>query len=456
MRFLKLLGKCLLGVVVLAVVLYGIAVAINWRDQPPSADVVRLQKVLADRPTVAAGDNGFVYMLGMATAEGDPQQVGEARYQWLEAVNADLSKANADPQRVGLTPADTHEPTVKRVFDECTRTPSDTCPAAFDAAVSPQEWSSPDRLLLERYRNLLTRKAWREIVPADVSAPMPAYSTPVTAQRLYLLSLRGANPATLKQGLNDDLAHWRLMLANTDTLISKMIAVAGVRQNLMFGNLLLRRVAREQMNAAIPESWRAPMSRAELSMERPIAGEYVFVSSIYRNFSGASLLDEEVAYEPQKHPFTVRVTTMLMRPLYQEQDVINLVTANYTDMLTTFDIPLDRYLATAEKFPYQPFRHPFGSRVYDATGDLTRQVGSADLSQYFVRAAYTEAWRRGALLVAELRATGVEAPAVPEALKHATLVNPFDGLPFGWNTQKTAVAVVGAGKLDWLTQHYAY
>jgi hypothetical protein len=51
-KFLKLLGKVLLALVGCVVLLYLIALAMNWRDAPPSAEWRRLHKILDDRPAV--------------------------------------------------------------------------------------------------------------------------------------------------------------------------------------------------------------------------------------------------------------------------------------------------------------------------------------------------------------------------------------------------------------------
>src|SRR5688572_6076521 len=63
-KLLKIFGWTTAGLVGLAIGLYSIAVAINWRDQPPSADAVRFTAIHRDRPPVADQDNAFVYLMG--------------------------------------------------------------------------------------------------------------------------------------------------------------------------------------------------------------------------------------------------------------------------------------------------------------------------------------------------------------------------------------------------------
>jgi hypothetical protein len=48
----------------LIIALYGILVAINWSDEAPSADAVRLQRIVSERAPIADRDNAFVLSLG--------------------------------------------------------------------------------------------------------------------------------------------------------------------------------------------------------------------------------------------------------------------------------------------------------------------------------------------------------------------------------------------------------
>ena len=75
MKAVKILGTTVLGLLGLAVLLYLIALAINWKDQPPSEDALAFQRLLDARPQVPDGENAYVYLLAryayqVASAEG--------------------------------------------------------------------------------------------------------------------------------------------------------------------------------------------------------------------------------------------------------------------------------------------------------------------------------------------------------------------------------------------------
>src|SRR6478609_816507 len=98
MKALKIIGAILLGLVGLVVLLYVIGVAVNWRDQPPSAAALEMKAILADRAPVADTDNGFVYVLGFGVpASEDPQAAGALRKAWMESANHDPKLIDAEP-----------------------------------------------------------------------------------------------------------------------------------------------------------------------------------------------------------------------------------------------------------------------------------------------------------------------------------------------------------------------
>ena len=63
MKTLKILGYALLGIVGLLVLFYLVLLAINWKDQPPSAAAVRFDEIIAARPQVPPAENGAVALV---------------------------------------------------------------------------------------------------------------------------------------------------------------------------------------------------------------------------------------------------------------------------------------------------------------------------------------------------------------------------------------------------------
>lgn len=124
-------------------------VAVNWNDEPPSADARRLVAVMQGRPAVAADENGYVHALELAAALiADP----------VAAVDHGTARS----------------PEVTALAAACT-TPA-VCAEAMDAdPAALVQWLDSERWLLDRYRRMLAVAAWREEIPHDVNASLLGY-----------------------------------------------------------------------------------------------------------------------------------------------------------------------------------------------------------------------------------------------------------------------------------------
>ena len=443
MKVLKIVGAILLGFIGLAVLLYVIGLAANWRDQPPSAAALEMKRILSDREPVADADNGFVYLLGFAApASQDPQAVGALRKAWLEAVNLDPKRLDADPLKDSVTFNETVSP-VDAVKKSCSDTHPGKCrDALLSAAREPR--AGLEELQLARYRQLLKRPAWREVVPLDIRVPLLAYGNILDSQRLVMVELAGraksARPGEIAAALRADLAFWRETQKSADLLITKMIAIAAIRQHFSFANIVLREMPGAR--AEVLEAWSVPFSTGELSMRRAMAGELSYSEGVMLRYLDA---DEGHFIEPDAEGLTLlgRIGSSLARPFYQHQDQTNYYAASYLDFARRFEAPLDRYPEIAES---EQAKEPngFSFHVYNPVGHVFRGIaGTWTYTDYPVRAGSLEGMRRAALLTAQLRERGVSLDQIATELSGAELRNPFDGKPFEWSAEEQAVVYVG-------------
>jgi hypothetical protein len=361
-----------------------------------------------------------------------------------------------DPLREQIDFSGRRTATLKAMFDGCAPDNHDRCADLFESAPGADSWSETDRLLLERYRSLISYPEWRELVPTDVLAPMPTYQDPIAGQRLNFLALRDKDSATMRAALESDLTFWRRLLASSDTLISKMIAAAGLRNHFYFGSLLMHGRSAADSAAAVPEQWSVALTPNELSMEKVMAGELAFSSdAIFHRLDWKEPVPDWLE-EAVPNPLRWRVMRFLAQPFYQPQDDLNHFAAYDAAVAKAFAVPVEGFPAAARALQDYHEPHPFPSRVYDWVGDLYRADGYADLSQYGLRVATIEGWRRAALLTAELRARGIPAAQMPVELGAASLRNPFDGSSFTWDAGLQAVTYTGPENHNWRVQHYAY
>ena len=446
MKALKIIGAILLGLVGLVLLLYVIGVAVNWRDQPPSAAALEMKAILADRAPVAGTDNGFVYVLGFGVpASEDPQAAGALRKAWMESANHDPKLIDAEPLKEYANFNASGLRVVDAVKKSCGNDRSAKCRDVF-LAVLPKPRMTLEDLLLARYRALLQRPAWREVVPIDVRIPLPPYGDILDGQKLLFIDLaaraKSAPPGEIAAALRADLSFWRETQQSADLLLTKMIAIAAIRQHFDFGNLVLREMPGAR--AEVIDSWSEPFGAQELSTRRTMAGELAFSEGVMLQFRNAA---DGHFLEPDGEGLTLpgRIASSLARPYYQHQDQMNYYAAAYLDFAKRFEAPLDRYaeIAKAEQAEEAaPAERSF--HLYNATGHALRGIaGTLTSADYPLRVGSIEGMRRAALLTAQLRERGVPLDQMAAELSGAELRNPFDGKPFEWSEEEQAVIYVG-------------
>jgi hypothetical protein len=402
------------GLVGLVVLLYLVALAINWRDREPSAAARHLAQVSHDRPAVADDNNGYVYVT-----------------QW-----------KLDPDRRLKLSA-----RLQKFLKDCVPSRPE-CAVEFDQAADDllADWTAADGALLDAYLALTARTGWRESATVDVGDAVPPYSGAGDGQRMLLMRAR----ALAKQGdadavrhlLERDLQFWRMVLRSSDILISKMVATSMLNRHFEWGNFVLRGLPPAQRAAAIPEGWRTAISDDERSMARCMAGEWLFASAMLRRVTSDSFgVTEETAVR--------RAVVRLGIPLYQEQDTINLFAEHHLLMARAFHVPLDKYpavVAEMRKADNQLANElvPWGA-VYNLPGAWLFAFGllGSDMTGYFARVGDIEGVRRAALTAATLRASGVESRNVSAALANAGQRDPYTNQPLVWDEASQAIVFTG-------------
>src|SRR6185436_15885091 len=94
------------------------------------------------------------------------------------------------PASTPLNFRDQGSPLVAHLWNACGQDADRSqCASVFESAARDWLPTDLDALALRRYEALLTRRAWRDIVPLNVAVPVPAYQNVMLAQRMYLLRL---------------------------------------------------------------------------------------------------------------------------------------------------------------------------------------------------------------------------------------------------------------------------
>jgi hypothetical protein len=461
-KILKFVSRCVIGLFGLALLLYLVAVGINWRDASPSAAVREFESVIAIRPPVADADNGFVYMLGFPVpADQDPDAIGVRRLRWLETFGPATDAQRDDPLQ--SSPDFTGKGSAGlRLRDVCQEDDRAACAREFDAIAADWQPTALDALALRRYETLLTRNGWRELVPLDLRAPLPAFAPVMHAQRLTFLRLAQdaarMDSANIRRVLSADFTFWKRTQRAADSLISKMIAAAALRQHFFYSALVMRRLPAAQVASAIPAEWTQELSADDRSMKRVLAGELMFAANLLRHFKqGESPPFDDWFADYWQQNFMGRAGMTVSRPLFQLQDQTNYIAGRYLELAQRFEVPMSEYVAVATAIRGESVPREFPSRVYNITGDLLLTLNDLEFDpDYALRVASLEGMRRAALLTAELHIKAVPPSRVAEELASAALRDPYDHKPFTWDAEHQAVVFDGPEKHTWHRVDFFY
>ena len=392
-------------------------------------------------PERSADDNAVVYIMGFgAPNEGDPVEAGARRMKWLESFN-DATPPDSDPLHAGLSFQAEGSPVVAHLGNACGQEADRLqCASVFESIVRDWQPSDMDALALRRYEALLTRRAWRDVVPMDAAAPLPAYGNVTHAQRLYLLRLgqwaAQGRMDDVRAGLEADLDFWRTAVPSADSLIGQMIAVAALRQHFAFANLILRGLSPEQAVRAVPADWRHEFSPAERSMKRVMAGEMAF----WREVMAYTKRQQEA--EAAAPTLVEKWTSQLTDPLFKIQDTANGIADRRMRLCEDFEAPMNQYPRLQRAWDQVPVND--GMTLYNPVGQMILRIedGSSYVG-YVLRTASVEGVRRAALLAFQLHANGVAPEAVGSLVAQSDLRDPYTEKPFEWNAERHSVTFTG-------------
>jgi len=447
-RLLKIVSWAIGGVLLCAVAAYVVLLLVNREDRPPSADIAAIESILQSGTPVVSQSNSYLYLLGFAAPpESDPMTLGIERHEWMERVRPEF-EGEGDPLVDDYNYRSARGEAVTELAEACPDSANECLRLLESSQATVVQWLADEGWLLDRYRSLIAMTDYREARPFELLAPMSSYDVVFEGQRLLLaeawLSAATNDPAAVNDALQSDLTYWRMLLENSDVLITKMIATAAIVRHFEFGNLVLRRLPQKSAAEGIPASWRAEISDEERSMKRSFAGEWAFFDEITKR----TLADSEDEFGKWMGRTDSgawdRAMWGLMKPLWQAQDLSNRHARLLLDLGEVFDVPYEEMPGTVgvadglHESTYRPF-----NRLYNPVGDLVMGLNTWSLWDYAVRVSDLEGVRRAALLVAELRAIGVSRDDVAGYVLVSEIVDPYANEPLSWNADSSSVVFQG-------------
>lgn len=433
-----------------ALLAYVILVVINWRDQPPSASTFKLTQLYQNRPSVPDEENAYVFMLGFSSSpDTSPMEIGRERKEWIRQALSDSSiDTDSDPLANDFDYILGRDKSVIGLSEACSKFEV-TCLVALESGHDViLNWLVSEQWLLVRYKSLIAFAEYFEPMPYDVRIPLPSYTVMLEGQKLlfaksWLLAEQG-NAEHVRVILDQDLIFWRMVLKNSDSLITKMIATAAISRHFKMANLVFHNTSTKLILNSVPPSWRIPIDTDERSMQRSFVGEWIFADKMIKETTKDDLNLLSSDYDTGEHSICHYIVWKLMKPLWQPQESSNM----HADMMlllseqfdTTYD-RVDEVLAEARNFD-QTHNQPF-HRAYNLIGDWLLRQDHTNFAKYTVRVTDLEGLRRAAMLAVELRANGIDSNVVATQLELANIRNPYTNDPFEWDDELNAAIFNG-------------
>lgn len=461
MKAIKFFAILILALAALAVLLLLTTFLVNRKDEPPSAAALRFEEIPKSRPLVPAAENAVVYALGFNVPESmDPVKVGAERMEWIISFGDTGKPEQEDPAGNVTSFLDSASADLIRLKEACSGDDRQGCAREFLASAQTWRLDENDELALHRYRALLLRRAWRDVVPMDLSAPLPPYGDIIHAQRLYFLQLMqlalAGKADDVRTSLAADFDYWRAAQSSAESLIAKMIAIAALRNHFFYATLILRELPAEAAERVVPSGWKREFSDEERSMLQVMAGEYAFFKHLLVLTSSGRYPTDAENSGKERTALGEWVKTRILG-LMQVQAMSNFYAERFTRLCETFAVPMSDYSRAEES--YLAFLHAkkHSWSLYNPWLEFFRRQddGTAYLGYPF-RVASLEGMRRGALLTVQLRAAGIAPEKMPSALAESSLRDPFTGNAFEWKAETHSFVFNAPGNHPWRRIEYVY
>lgn len=333
-------GKLILGLLLLLAGLYLILLAINWQDAKPNDASLHMQSLL-QQPPIPAEQNGFQYYL---------------------AHNANSELSLAGP--------------LQELYRQCSE--AQACKESLITQTDLAALIAEQEPLMTFYQQLLQYPHWQE--PPPTLENMPAYQGLLHGQRLFLwqawLQVKNGNIEQVNAALQADYQFWKTVLANTNSLITKMISVAAIERHFIFVPEIVDQLSAEQRKTGVPAAWADAFSEKELSLELALAGEWHYGADIT-----ATVRDTAPSDFGSDVNTVETIFYLLVQPLMLLEDTKNI----YATKLLQQD----------ENNPTATY--PWYSWLRNPVGKMLMATGSVSYESYQQRLLKLEQFRQDAL-----------------------------------------------------------
>lgn len=248
--------------------LFVFVINLSWFDEPLRPELARL----ATPNDVPLDGNAYPILVGLTAApDRDAAAVGRRvierlRERYRNGERITLTTAELDELRggpgLGATDAAWRDGLVPI---DCNSRLTLDCATTLLAAVGKMPRLHPDLMvMIGRYETILKAPRFAEIEEGDAYTPIPDYSATMAVSRIRLAQSLARDPtAAFLARAAEDFGFWRGMLLDGQSLIAKMVALAGMRNNLDYLSWLLAHRDLTPAEIATIERIATPLTDAE-------------------------------------------------------------------------------------------------------------------------------------------------------------------------------------------------
>jgi len=420
-RSLLVRGLALVGVLVA----FTLFINLSWFDEPLHPELVALR---TPQP-VSMEDNSYPLVYGFAAAsDRDPLVAGLAIVRKLRERYENGERMTLSDEELGEILGDAGSDGDWRAafpsFD-CNSRLSMDCADRLIAEVAHADLADPRLgVLLGRYERVLVASRFEENQEFDAYTPLPGYGELIPVGRMRLaMSYAHESTHEFLARAQKDLEFWKGMLRDGQSLIAKMVALAGIRNDAAFLSALLRnRNLSDEEIGALQHILR-PLSEEERDIGETFAAETRI--SLLSEKSLADFLDDK---------------SWLTLVAFQEHATLN-------EYYFTTMLPMRlRASLTAEEFFRQRGyeRQPYNFRafpppLYNLGGKLfLKRMGAEFNIQDYITRVHDDDGRISLVLLQAEIARG-HGRGVDDIVRSSTIRNPYTREPMDYDPKARTI-----------------
>lgn len=381
-----------------------------------------LKKILQPVKEIAPQTNAYIALMGLPAA--DEKAIIEVGQQLTARYLHNRDKLHQDE----LSAQDTQEILGGQDLDSSWRNQYTACKARQETnclnKIQAQILAKPMTntryaVMLQRYQQILEMQQFQELQSATFASPIPQYVLPMSLAKIHLAQLAlESDPLIFLTAMQKDMAFWRLVLSQSTTLISKMIATAAIWNDLGYLSDYLQNRKLSAEHLALAQQLLTPLNQQELSVEPAMAGEFRGFASEYKQARQAwwNNIGFQVNATLNSKYRTISRTEFALSKLPAAQ-----FAKSMSDDI--YNLP--------SQLTWSP------ASLYNYTGKLLLQLGTPTVIDYIARIHDLNGML--SLVRLQLALTEVPRDEVEALVKSSAIKNPYTNQPMQWDKSKATL-----------------